>query len=87
MLIVVMLSVSMLSVVTALKINLEIHLLVFYGSFMFKVHLRLAYSVSRSGEIPTFWLLWDTFYVTNFQMHKQFQHMVCCRYCKVSKVD
>jgi hypothetical protein len=32
--------------------------------------------VTRLGEIPTFWLNWDTFKITNFQIHNQFQQMV-----------
>ncbi len=30
--------------------------------------------------------IWPTFYLTNFHIHKKFQHMVFGRYFKVSKV-
>jgi hypothetical protein len=48
-----------------------------YRQYFRSNKLKFKGSVARLGEIPTFWLLWDTFYRTNFQIHKQFQHMVC----------
>ncbi len=43
--------------------------------------------VSQCDQIGQNFAIQATSYLTNFQLNKQFQHMVCCKYFKVSAVS